>query len=85
VLVGLSEQDEIGIDRKHSPQQFSSDYGAVQDAELNRYVNDLELSLAKHTHRPDVPYSARVVNANYINAYTFPGGSMACTRGIMLD
>jgi predicted Zn-dependent protease len=85
VLVGLSEQDEIGIDRKHSPQQFSSDYGAVQDAELNRYVNDIELSLAKNTHRPDVPYSARVVNANYINAYTFPGGSMACTRGIMLD
>ncbi len=85
VLVGLSEQDEIGIDRKHSPQQFSADYGALQDPELNRYVNDLELSLARHTHRPQVPYSARVVNANYINAYTFPGGSMACTRGIMLD
>ncbi|WP_374339665.1 M48 family metalloprotease [Methyloversatilis sp.] len=85
VLVGMSEQEEIGIDRKHSAQQFSADYGAVQDAELNRYVNEVEQSLAKGTHRPDVPYSARVVNANYINAYTFPGGSMACTRGILLD
>ncbi|WP_018228226.1 M48 family metalloprotease [Methyloversatilis universalis] len=85
VLVGMSEQDEIGVDRKHSPQQFSADYGAVQDPELNRYVNEVERSLAKNTHRPDVPYNARVVNANYINAYTFPGGSMACTRGILLD
>ncbi|EGK70055.1 MAG: M48 family metalloprotease [Methyloversatilis sp.] len=85
VLVGMSEQDELGIDRKHSPQQFSADYGAVQDPELNRYVNEVERSLAKNTHRPDVPYNARVVNANYINAYTFPGGSMACTRGILLD
>ena len=25
------------------------------------------------------------MNANYIYAYTFPGGSMAVTRGIMLE
>lgn len=85
VLVGMSEQDELAVDRKHSPQQFSADYGAVQDPALNRYVNEVEKSLAAGTHRPDVPYNARVVNANYINAYTFPGGSMACTRGILLD
>jgi predicted Zn-dependent protease len=27
----------------------------------------------------------RVVNANYLNAYTFPGGTMAATRGILLE
>jgi predicted Zn-dependent protease len=32
-----------------------------------------------------MPYSFRVVNANYINAYAFPGGSIACTRGILLN
>jgi beta-barrel assembly-enhancing protease len=85
VLVGLSEQGELDIDRKQSPHQFSADYGAVQDSALNRYINDVELSLGRHTHRPEVPYNARVVNANYINAYTFPGGSMACTRGILLE
>jgi predicted Zn-dependent protease len=85
VLVGMSEEGELGIDRQHAPKQFSADYGAVQDEALNRYVNNLELSLGKTTHRPEVPYNARVVNANYINAYTFPGGSMACTRGILLD
>ncbi len=85
VLVGLSEQGELDIDRKQSPQQFSADYGAVQDSALNRYIGDVDLSLGRHTHRPEVPYNARVVNANYINAYTFPGGSMACTRGILLE
>ena len=85
VIVGMSEEGEVGIDRQHSPKQFSADYGPVQDDALNRYVNNLELSLGRNTHRPNVPYNARVVNANYINAYTFPGGSMACTRGIMLD
>ena len=25
------------------------------------------------------------VNANYVNAYAFPGGSIACTRGILLE
>jgi predicted Zn-dependent protease len=32
-----------------------------------------------------MPYSFRVVNATYINAYAFPGGSIAATRGIMLS
>jgi len=32
-----------------------------------------------------MPYSYRVLNANYINAYTFPGGTMAVTRGIMTE
>jgi predicted Zn-dependent protease len=32
-----------------------------------------------------MPYSFRVVNATYVNAYAFPGGSIACTRGILLN
>jgi predicted Zn-dependent protease len=36
------------------------------------------------THRPSMPYSFRAVNATYANAYAFPGGSIACTRGILL-
>jgi predicted Zn-dependent protease len=32
-----------------------------------------------------MPYSFRAVNANYVNAYAFPGGSIAATRGILLE
>jgi predicted Zn-dependent protease len=42
-------------------------------------------SLVGMTHRPHMPYSFRCVNATYVNAYTFPAGSVATTRGIMLE
>jgi predicted Zn-dependent protease len=80
----VSEQEEIQIDRQYSPMQFSDDYGPVQDTALNAYVSGVGRALAPRTHRPHMPYSFRVVNATYINAYAFPGGSIACTRGILL-
>jgi predicted Zn-dependent protease len=40
--------------------------------------------MAARTHRPEMPYSFQVVNATYVNAYAFPGGSIAVTRGILL-
>ncbi len=84
-LVGLSEEQEIALDKKQSPHQFSTDYGASQDYGLNRYVQDVGDSLWVRSHRPKMPYSARVLNANHVNAYTFPAGSMGITRGIMLE
>jgi len=38
-----------------------------------------------YTILPEIPYSFRCVNANYVNAYAFPGGSIAVTRGILLS
>jgi predicted Zn-dependent protease len=31
-----------------------------------------------------MPYSFRAVNVSYVNAYAFPGGSIAATRGMLL-
>ncbi len=81
----VSAEEEVQIDRQYSAMQFSDDYGAVQDAELNAYVSGIGRAMVPQTHRPDMPYSFRVVNATYINAYAFPGGSIACTRGILLN
>jgi beta-barrel assembly-enhancing protease len=83
-LMMVSEQEEIQIDRQYSPMQFSSDYGPVQDASLNAYVDGVGKSLASRSHRTHMPFSFRVVNATYVNAYAFPAGSIACTRGILL-
>lgn len=84
-LVGLTEEQEISLDKQQSPHQFSADYGASQDDRLNRYVQDVGAGIWSRSHRPTMPYSARALNANYVNAYTFPGGSMAATRGILLE
>jgi predicted Zn-dependent protease len=80
----ISEDDEIKLDKQNSIIQFSADFGPVQDQKLNDYINRTGKNLAKQTHRPHLPYSFRGVNATYINAYAFPGGSIAATRGILL-
>lgn len=82
-LIFLSESGEVQIDREQSPHQISADYGAVQDADLNRYVASVGNQLAAVSHRPDMPYNFRVVNAVYINAYAFPGGTISVSRGIL--
>ena len=83
-LMLVSEEEEIQIDHMYSPFQFSADYGPIQDQALNDYVQQVGRGVAAHTHRKNMPYSFRVVNATYVNAYAFPGGSIACTRGALL-
>ena len=81
----MDEKQEIAIDRQQSPHQFSSDYGTVQDRRLQDYIQITGKRIAANTHRSQMPYDFHCVNANYINAYAFPGGSIACTRGILLE
>ncbi len=84
-LMMLTADQEVAIDRQQSPFQFSSDYGIVQDRSLNQYINQVGKNLVPYAHRPDMPYNFQCVNAIYINAYAFPGGSIAVTRGILLS
>jgi len=84
-LMLVSEDWEIEVDRQNSPHQFSTDYGTLQDEALNRYVQEVGGAMVPQTHRPHMLYSFRGVNATYINAYAFPGGSIAATRGILLS
>jgi beta-barrel assembly-enhancing protease len=83
-LMMVSEQQEIAIDKQQSPFQISSDYGISQDEKINQYVSSVGKGLLANVHRPNMPYSFKCVNATYINAYAFPGGSIAATRGILL-
>jgi predicted Zn-dependent protease len=83
-LMLVSEDQEIALDKSQSPHQFSADYGVCQDKQLNAYLNKTGRRIAKLTHRPQMPYSFRCVNAVYVNAYAFPGGSIAATRGILV-
>ncbi len=84
-LILLGEDEEIRLDRQSAPHQFSADFGAIQDAALNEYIGSVGHKLASLSHRPGMPYSFRGVNAVYANAYAFPAGSIAATRGILLN
>jgi len=84
-LMLVSKEQEIQIDRQHSPHQYSADYGFIQDKGIASYVNQVGQNMVKNTHRTDMPYAFHCVNATYVNAYAFPGGSIAATRGILLS
>ncbi len=84
-LMLVSPGDEIAIDRQASPAQIAADYGEVQDTALNAYVTEVGRKLVQQCHRPQMPYSFRVVNAVYANAYAFPGGTIAITRGLLIE
>jgi predicted Zn-dependent protease len=79
-----TREDEIELDHKVSPHQLSADYGAIQDDALNRYVTEIAQGMVAICHRPDMPYTFRVINASYVNGYTFPAGTVSLTRGLML-
>lgn len=85
ILVGMSEAQERALDKELAPHQFSQDMGPVQDAAANAYLGEVGGRIHPLTHRPNMPYSYRVLNANYLNAYTFPGGAMGVTRGIVTE
>jgi predicted Zn-dependent protease len=83
-LMLVSEDEEIQIDKQNSPYQFSADYGTVRDPQLAAYMEQTGKRVSAKTHRPQMPYDFKIVNATYVNAYAFPGGSIAATRGILL-
>ena len=80
----ISESQERSVDRKMAPQQFSSDFGPVQDVELSAYVNRVGTEMGRLSHRPGMPYSFRALNAVIANAYTFPAGSVGISRGLLV-
>ncbi len=84
-LMLIDQSREVAIDRAHSPHQISADYGVVTDRALAEYLAGVGQSMVGHTHRQDMPYRFLGVNATYINAYAFPGGTIGITRGILLQ
>lgn len=81
----MTESQEIELDKENSPHQISADYGVVQDSNLQNYVAGVGHDLASRSHRPDMPYSFNTLNATYVNAYAFPGGTIGVSRGILLE
>ncbi len=84
-LMLMSESQEIQTDKEQSPHQFSEDFGVVQLPAINQYVRQVGQGLSGQSHRPQMPYSFQAVGANHVNAYAFPGGSVAVTRGILTE
>ncbi len=87
-IVGKS--DLVSLAKEAVPSQFASDYGVANDAQANAYVDRIGRKLvatlkASDVVYPDMPFSFRIVNAVYVNAYAFPDGTVAITRGMLVE
>lgn len=55
------------------------------DPELQRYVNEVGLWVARQSERPDLPWHFGVNDSDYINAFAAPGGYVIVTKGMMKE
>jgi predicted Zn-dependent protease len=77
----VSQQEEIEIGRN----LVSGLLGAaplVDNASLQRYVNDVGFWVAMQSQRADLPWRFGVIDSDGINAFAAPGGYIVITRGL---
>jgi predicted Zn-dependent protease len=78
----MSEAQEISIANESEPQ-IKAEMGVYNDPELQRYVSEIGLRMAKISERAHLPWRFTVVDVAVVNAFAVPGGAIYITRGIM--
>lgn len=78
----MSEAQEIALG-KESDAQIRQEMGVYPDQAWQRYVSDVGLRMARASHRPNLPWTFTVVDAQAVNAFALPGGYIYITRGIL--
>ena len=78
----MSEAQEISAGRELDAQ-VRQEMGVYQDDNLQRYVQELGMGMARRSERPNLPWSFAVLDSPAVNAFALPGGFIYITRGIL--
>ena len=78
----MSEAQEIQLGQEMDAQ-VRREMGLYEDPELQRYVQEIGLRLARRSERPNLPWHFAVVDQPAVNAFALPGGYIYLTRGIL--
>lgn len=78
----LTETDEVRVGAEQH-KQVLADYGRLDDARLQAYVDGIGQRLARSSQRPNLPWTFTVLDSPDINAFALPGGYIYVTRGIL--
>ncbi len=81
-LMLISERQEVAMGQEYAAQ-VEQQIGLVDDAELQAYVEDIGMPMARASERPDLPWQFRVLDDPTPNAFAVPGGFIFVTRGLM--
>ena len=78
----MSQEQEIALGQQANVE-ILREFGRYEDERLQAYVEDIGLSLASVSHRPDLPWRFSVVDSPAVNAFALPGGYIYVTRGLL--
>jgi predicted Zn-dependent protease len=81
-LMLLSEADEVNMGRE-TDAEVVQEYGIFKDPELTTYLDGMCQRLGKVSHRPNLNYQLKILDAAVVNAFAVPGGYVYFTRGIL--
>ena len=80
-LLGFSPEEEVAIGRQAAGNLLGA-APLVQDAKLQKYVNNVGRWVASQSERPDLDWHFGVIDSNDINAFAAPGGYIFVTKGL---
>jgi predicted Zn-dependent protease len=81
-LTLMSEAQEIQMGRQTHPEVLAT-YGAYDDPEWQRYIQELGGKLAALSERPHLDWTFTVLDDPVVNAMALPGGFVYVNRGIL--
>jgi beta-barrel assembly-enhancing protease len=79
---GVSEDREAAIGRQNA-EQIDARLPILRDPVIGEYVQQLGLSIARTTSRPDLAWRFVVVDSREVNAFALPGGIVYVNRGLI--
>lgn len=82
VAACVSTQQELAMGRQYAAE-INQQLPIVEDAAINRYINELGTLIQRQPGNRDIPYSFYVVNIDQVNAFAVPGGHVYINRGLI--
>lgn len=81
-LMLVSKEDEIKLGQQ-TDAGVTREYGLYADQRLTGYVDEMGQRLGKLSHRSELDWHFKILDASVVNAFAAPGGYVYFTRGIL--
>lgn len=78
----ISTQQELQLGRQYAAE-IEQQLPVVEDAAIDRYINELGTRIQQQPGTRDIPYTFYVVNIDQVNAFAVPGGHIYINRGLI--
>ncbi|MGK7874115.1 MAG: M48 family metallopeptidase [Xenococcaceae cyanobacterium] len=85
-LSNMSDSQEVKLGKQINQQLVKGGRISISNnAQVNRYLNQIGQRLASKSDRPNIPYTFQVVNDKSINAFATMGGYVYINTGLMME